>query len=489
VQVIAALEPGLEREFGAERLLRVPVPPDRYIRVSSYPLAEIERAQILEHLLHECLVDEFNAIIGGGLHRRQTREDPHERRQRGAIALRRLTEWKLHVVRIEQAIAADPILQRQRLGLELDPVAAGELRADIEVRGGVEIRVPELEHDLRITCREAVFVGNPPPQDESVVVEPEVRRVQEHHLAELRLQHNPLCQHPDAELRGRPRDEVAVFEKHLRGREAIRLEDQLAFEILDFIEGTAVAVDCLGLQCRRRRLRAPRFTPGHAASLKSWGPAGLHAIDPVAVHDAHRRASSVPFVMHSFQAACTRVTTHAARAANASQFSHTPSPKMSARTAHAPSAQSSAGLAPSRIVRIARAAKTAAEGAPARDQRNGSRGWRRDPARTADPRGVRTRRAGATSRLQFPPSAGARFSPAFRGCGRDGRQPEMIRARGIQANRPFVSQRKVNARFTLQNRVAALRGFGFPLPCPTPRIDPLPGRHFDRRTTKHGQRS
>jgi hypothetical protein len=346
VQVIAALEPGLEREFGAERLLRVPVPPDRYIRVSSYPLAEIVRAQILEHLLHECLVDEFNAIIGGGLHRRQTREDPHERRQRGAIALRRLTEWKLHVVRIEQAIAADPILQRQRLGLELDPVAAGELRADIEVRGGVEIRVPELEHDLRITCREAVFVGNPPPQDESVVVEPEVRRVQEHHLAELRLQHNPLCQHPDAELRGRPRDEVAVFEKHLRGREAIRLEDQLAFEILDFIEGTAVAVDCLGLQCRRRRLRAPRFTPGHAASLKSWGPAGLHAIDPVAVHDAHRRASSVPFVMHSFQAACTRVTTHAARAANASQFSHTPSPKMSARTAHAPSAQSSASLAP-----------------------------------------------------------------------------------------------------------------------------------------------
>ena len=88
-------------------------------------------------------------------------------------------------MREQQADAAEPILQRQGLGLELDPVVAEDLRPHVRLGGHLHVRVAELEDDLRIAQREAVLVGDASAQDEGVVVEPEVRGVQEEHLADL----------------------------------------------------------------------------------------------------------------------------------------------------------------------------------------------------------------------------------------------------------------------------------------------------------------
>ena len=88
-------------------------------------------------------------------------------------------------MREQQADAAELILQRQGFGLELDAVVAEDPRPHVPFGGRLHVRVAELEHDLGIAQREAVLVGDASSQDEGVVVEPEVRGVEEEHLADL----------------------------------------------------------------------------------------------------------------------------------------------------------------------------------------------------------------------------------------------------------------------------------------------------------------
>ena len=100
-----------------------------------------------------------------------------------------------------------------------------------------------LEDDLGIAYRKAVPVGNPPPQDERVGVELEVGGIEEEHFPDLeRLVDEPLGVKVNAVLLGRPSQDLAEVEQALAGREMVRLQNELAFEVLDLVEGKAITV-------------------------------------------------------------------------------------------------------------------------------------------------------------------------------------------------------------------------------------------------------
>jgi hypothetical protein len=56
MQVIPTLEFALERKLTAERPLHAPFTPQREVAVGSEPLAEVQRADILKHLLHDDVI-------------------------------------------------------------------------------------------------------------------------------------------------------------------------------------------------------------------------------------------------------------------------------------------------------------------------------------------------------------------------------------------------------------------------------------------------
>jgi hypothetical protein len=146
-------------------------------------------------------------------------------------------------MRIEETVPAELIVQWQGFCLELDLVAARDRRPDVDRRGGVQIRVPELEDDFRITHREPVFVSGAPPQYERIVVKSEVRGIEEKNFSDPRLQlrHMPRRKSDLALLRRLPYDR-AILVKILDTSETIRLQDKLALEIVHPIERTPVSI-------------------------------------------------------------------------------------------------------------------------------------------------------------------------------------------------------------------------------------------------------
>jgi len=99
-----------------------------------------------------------------------------------------------------------------------------------------------LENDFRVPRGEAVYVPDAPPQNERVVVEPEVGGVQEHHFPDPGLEDHALVDVVDAELLRGLRHQFAILEEDFCRRETVGLQDQLALEILDLVERMAVAV-------------------------------------------------------------------------------------------------------------------------------------------------------------------------------------------------------------------------------------------------------
>ena len=71
------------------------------------------------------------------------------------------------------------------LALELDAMVAEDVGPHIGFRGNLHVRMTELEDDLRIADRKAVFVRNAAAQDECVVVQPEVLGIDEQHFTDL----------------------------------------------------------------------------------------------------------------------------------------------------------------------------------------------------------------------------------------------------------------------------------------------------------------
>ena len=159
------------------------------------------------------------------------------------IALVDVGERELDVVREEQPNAAELVLQRQRLALELDLVVAEDLRPNVRLGGDLHVRMAELEDDLGVPGRETVLVGDAAPQDEGVVVEPEVRRVHEEDFADLERRVDELVRRePDVVLGGRPLHDLREVEEALARHEVVGSQDELALEVLDLVERKAVRV-------------------------------------------------------------------------------------------------------------------------------------------------------------------------------------------------------------------------------------------------------
>ena len=64
----------------------------------------------------------------------------------------------------QKHVAAELLLERHALELELDTVVAEDMWLDIGPGGNLQVRVAEHEDDLRITAGEAVLVSNAPAE-------------------------------------------------------------------------------------------------------------------------------------------------------------------------------------------------------------------------------------------------------------------------------------------------------------------------------------
>ncbi len=110
----------------------------------------------------------------------------------------------------------------------------------------------ELEDDFRVAGGEPVHVGNAAAQDEGVVVEAEILGVAEHDLPYLGAQFGArVLDEPDAELLGGALHDAAEIAEGADRGEALRLQDQLGFQILHPVERRAVGVDTLGRRQQR----------------------------------------------------------------------------------------------------------------------------------------------------------------------------------------------------------------------------------------------
>src|SRR6185369_1257393 len=243
VEVVSPLELALERELSNERHMFAPRAPHRNIGLGRDSFAEVEHANIQQHLLDELLAHQFDSFVFRSLQGCQSRENAREGGHGGAVSLMNLAHDELHIVGVEHTEPADLIAQRQGLRLELQLVLAGNVRPDIQFRSLLQIRVPELEDYFRLTHGKAVFVGNAPAQDEGIVVKFVVRSVEENDLPYLgSLAHHGISGKPYTEIIGRTAHKTAeLMEARHRG-EAVGLQNNLALKIFDVIKGMAVAV-------------------------------------------------------------------------------------------------------------------------------------------------------------------------------------------------------------------------------------------------------
>src|SRR5262245_44084440 len=280
VELPGALEARLEGELADEELVVAALAPEGRVALRDHALAEVELAEVHQDLLDDRLVDEIDPVGPRTLERRQAREETCEPGERGAVRARHLAQGEHGVVGVEHAGAADPVAQRQRLGLELDLVDAGDLRPHVEGSGRLEVGVAELEDDLGLAHRKAVLERDAPPQDECVVVEAEVGRVEEDDLADL----GGLMRHvrglvADVDAIGDAAHELPELEEALRRGEAVRLEDELALEVVDLVARVPVAVG--RGRARRaggagilRRHRCAQCTDGTGASAPAAAASG-----------------------------------------------------------------------------------------------------------------------------------------------------------------------------------------------------------------------
>jgi hypothetical protein len=206
------------------------------------PPAKVQLTKVLKHLLDDRLIHQFDPVGVGGLHCLQGGKHVRQGSHRCAIPLGRLAQPELRVVRKQIPEAAHLIFQRQRLRLEFDPVIAGDVRPHVEFGGLLDVRVAVFENDFRVAGGEAIHVPYTPAQDERMVVEPEVRGIQEHHFPDPGLEQQALVVVVDAKLLRRLRHQLAILEEDFCSRETVGLQDQLALEILDLVERMAVAV-------------------------------------------------------------------------------------------------------------------------------------------------------------------------------------------------------------------------------------------------------
>src|SRR6516162_1804737 len=156
-----------------------------------------------------------------------------------------LAQTELAVVGVEKPIPADLVFQWQGFRFELDAILARDIGPHIQRRRLLFVRMTELKHDFRIAHREAVDIGDAPPQDKGVVVKTKIRSVAESDFSDIRPQPGlRVGDKANTRLLGRALHELAEITEALYRREAIGLQDELGFEVLDYVVGMAVGVSC-----------------------------------------------------------------------------------------------------------------------------------------------------------------------------------------------------------------------------------------------------
>src|SRR5215470_11135042 len=154
-----------------------------------------------------------------------------------------LAQAELAIVRIENAISADLVLQRQRLGFEFDAIFPGDVRPYVDRHGFLFLGMPKLEDDLGVAHREAVHVADAPSQDESMVIKPIIRRVGENDFPDLRPAASlRVLGEPDSQAFGGALHKLAKVTKALNRGKTVRLQYELGFQVLNLIERITVGI-------------------------------------------------------------------------------------------------------------------------------------------------------------------------------------------------------------------------------------------------------
>ena len=166
-----------------------------------------------------------------------------ELRHRGANLLVHLAQAEHAVMRVEYARPADFIAQWQGFHFELDPVVSRDIGAHVHLCRLLQVRVTEFKDDLWIAHGEAVFINNAPSQDEGIIVQAEVRRVQKYDFPDVRSPADAGVRAvPNPETFSRAIHELSEVTEAFYGGEAVWFQNDLEFEIMNFVERMAIRV-------------------------------------------------------------------------------------------------------------------------------------------------------------------------------------------------------------------------------------------------------
>src|SRR5579864_8426903 len=241
--VLFAIELYLEGELSHQRLMLATGAPQPDVALGNYTFSEVQLTQRQEHLLHDAFVHQGYFLIIGLLDGGKRRKHFHQSGHRGSVCLVHLTQSELAVVRVEDTMSADLVLQGKGLSLELNAVLPGNLGPHVHGHRFLLIWVTELEDDFRITHRKAIHVGNAPAQDERFVVQPKVGSVAENDLPDLWSQSSlTVFYETNTEILRRTLHDLPEVAEAFDGREAIGFKNELGFQVLDTIEWISVSV-------------------------------------------------------------------------------------------------------------------------------------------------------------------------------------------------------------------------------------------------------
>lgn len=169
----------------------------------------------------------------------------------------------LDIVREQQANTSELFLERQCLAFELDSMVSQNIRPDIGLRRNLHIGVSELEDEFRIADGETILVWNSPAQNERVVIEAEVFRINEQHFSELHwLCFETSAREPDAVLFGGLAHDLSEIEQAFARNKLVRPKNQLAAEVLDLVDRHSVCI-----RARLELRNTPDPTGGHRLSF------------------------------------------------------------------------------------------------------------------------------------------------------------------------------------------------------------------------------
>lgn len=142
------------------------------------------------------------------------------------------------------------VLERKCFGFEFNAILPRNLRPHIDRSSSLLVRMAILEHNFRITHRESVDVRDAPTKDEGVVVESEIRRVEEEDFSDVRSQAAlGIRDKVNIGLFGGALHDLAEIAEAFDRSKSVRFEDQLSFEILDLIERMAIDICCVTSSC------------------------------------------------------------------------------------------------------------------------------------------------------------------------------------------------------------------------------------------------